>query len=241
MKAVAMESSTNFDLSIYIHYPFCKAKCPYCDFNSHRTDSSSSNLQWNDYSKFYEVYKSEIEYYARYILQGQKRKIKTIFFGGGTPSLMSGELVGGVINEIKNKIASNPEDFVDKKIEITLEANPSSVEADKFVDFSSVGVNRLSIGLQALNDNDLKTLGRVHNLNESIKAVDIARQNFDNYSIDLIYARHKQSVQEWNGELNFAIKNLAKNHISAYSLTIERGTKYFNMHKKGDIIVPDTD
>ena len=234
------------DISIYIHYPFCIAKCPYCDFNSH---STSNNNLWNNVESLSLSYKKEINYYFNNILEGRKRNIKTIFFGGGTPSLMSPLLVRNIIInlfEIINvqdlDLKSNDSLYdILKDVEITLEANPSSVEANKFTEFKRAGINRVSIGLQALNDNDLKILGRVHNTKDILYAVDVAKNIFDNYSIDLIYARHNQNLEDWKSELEFAIKNLAKDHISAYSLTIEKGTKYFDMYSKGLINIPNQD
>ena len=225
----------NEGLSVYVHYPFCEAKCPYCDFNSHGINQPKFSLKYNDYKTLSNLYRAEIKYYFETILKSnlfrQKVKINTIFFGGGTPSLMNGELVFDIIQAILQY-------GYFENTEITLEANPSSIEAAKFADFSQAGVNRISIGVQALNEADLKVLGRVHSKNQALAAIDVARGIFDNYSIDLIYARHNQTLESWKEELNFALKNLVKNHISAYSLTIEKGTKYFELNRKGLITTP---
>ena len=218
------------DISIYIHYPFCKKKCPYCDFNSHVATTNPKTKEW------LKAYAKEIDFYFTNILkQGVKYNIKTIFFGGGTPSLMEESLVGGIINHLAKQAS------IDANCEITLEANPSSFEAQKFAGFKEAGINRVSIGVQALNDADLQTLGRLHDAQTAIKAVYLASSIFDNYSIDLIYARHGQKLQDWESELNFALSNLVKNHISLYTLTIEKGTEYYSLARAGKIIVPEGD
>lgn len=209
-------------LSIYIHYPFCKSKCPYCDFNSH----VKSNI---DHEAFQNAYLSELEYFAQRL---KNRQIKTIFFGGGTPSLMPISLPEKIISKI-SKLWN-----LDKNCEITIEANPTSFEAEKFKDFKSAGINRLSMGIQALNDNDLKFLGREHSAAEAISAIETASKIFDNYSFDLIYARPNQTTWDWKNELNQAIK-LSPNHLSLYQLTIEKGTKFYGQHKNGEFILPD--
>ncbi len=218
-------------LSIYIHYPFCEQKCPYCDFNSHVNKSEvEKSVLW------LEAYKKEMDFYFNNILLGKKYKIESIFFGGGTPSLMSTELVSGIIDYI-----SKYHDVDSLDCEITLETNPSSFEALKFKDFKAAGVSRVSIGLQALNDKDLKTLGRVHDLKQALNAVKTAGEIFDNYSIDLIYARHEQDLASWQAELEYALKHLVKDHISLYALTIEKGTEYYSLAKRGLIVTPSED
>lgn len=209
-------------LSIYIHYPFCKSKCPYCDFNSH----VKSNI---DHESFQDAYLSELEYFA---FRLKNRQVKTIFFGGGTPSLMPMGLPEKIIDKI-SKLWK-----LDQNCEITIEANPTSFEAEKFRDFKKVGINRLSMGIQALNDNDLKFLGREHSAVEAISAIKIAGEIFGNYSFDLIYARPNQTLIDWENELNQAIK-LSPNHLSLYQLTIEKGTKFYGLHKNGKLILPD--
>lgn len=210
------------NLSIYIHYPFCKAKCPYCDFNSH----VRQNIE---HERFEHAYLKELEYFAP---QTKNRKITTIFFGGGTPSLMPTNLVAKIIEKISQLWQ------IDKNCEITLEANPTSFEAAKFHDFKKAGINRLSIGIQALNDEDLKFLGREHSAIEAINTIISAQKIFENYSFDLIYARPKQDLASWEKELTQAL-NLAANHLSLYQLTIEKGTKFFTQHKKGEFLMPN--
>ena len=209
-------------LSIYIHYPFCKSKCPYCDFNSH----VRNNI---DHEAFQNAYLAELEYFAQRL---KNRQIKTIFFGGGTPSLMPIGLPEKIFDKI-SKLWN-----LDKNCEITIEANPTSFEAEKFKDFKSAGINRLSMGIQALNDNDLKFLGREHSAREAISAIETASKIFDNYSFDLIYARPSQTIENWKNELNQAIK-LSPNHLSLYQLTIEKGTKFYGQHKNGEFILPN--
>lgn len=209
-------------LSIYIHYPFCEAKCGYCDFNSH----VQANI---DHKKFLEAYCLELDYLAKAIGQ---RCIKTIFFGGGTPSLMPEFLLSGILEKIKQVFT------IDKDCEITLEANPSSVEINKFASFKKIGINRLSLGIQAFNTEDLKFLERVHNLNQAIKAIEVCQKNFENFSFDLIYARPKQTVESWLKELNFALQFNTK-HLSLYQLTIEKGTKFFSQYQQKKFILPD--
>jgi putative oxygen-independent coproporphyrinogen III oxidase len=199
------------ELSIYIHYPFCKSKCPYCDFNSHVRDSV-------EHEKFLRAYEKELEFFAQKI--SRRKKIKTIFFGGGTPSLMPIFLVEGILKKISELWK------IDENCEISLEANPTSFEASKFKDLRDIGVNRISLGIQALNDEDLKFLGREHSAKEATQTIEIAAKIFDNFSFDLIYARPNQSLKSWSDELNLAI-NFGTKHLSLYQLTIEKGTKFF--------------
>ena len=209
-------------LSIYIHYPFCKSKCPYCDFNSHVRDEV-------EHEKFLQAYERELDFFATKI---SKRKVKTIFFGGGTPSLMPIFLVEGILK----KIAALWE--IDENCEITLEANPTSSESKNFKALREIGVNRLSIGIQALNDADLKFLGREHSAKEAISVIELAAKIFDNFSFDLIYARPKQELQEWKNELARAI-NFGTKHLSLYQLTIERGTKFYTQFARKEFEMPD--
>ncbi len=197
-------------LSFYIHYPFCKSKCPYCDFNSH----ISSNI---DLGAFLKAYFNEIEFFAK---NAKNRQISTIFFGGGTPSLMPTYFV----DEILRKISKHFQ--IENHCEITLEANPTSFESAKFQEFKKAGINRLSIGIQALNDEDLKFLGREHSSKEAMQTIENARKIFDNFSFDLIYARPKQNLQNWQKELELALSFDTK-HLSLYQLTIEKGTPFF--------------
>lgn len=209
------------DLSIYIHYPFCKSKCPYCDFNSHVREGV-------DYKAFLKAYENELDFFAKKV---GARKIKSIFFGGGTPSLMPIFLVEGILKKISS-LWKNEEDC-----EITLEANPTSFESSKFKELKDVGINRLSIGIQALNDEDLKFLGREHSSKEAIATIEVAAKIFDNFSFDLIYARPQQTLEKWEKELERAI-GFGTKHLSLYQLTIEKGTKFFSQFQKKEFELP---
>ena len=211
------------DLAIYVHWPFCKSKCPYCDFNSHVVQKIDSDQWLNAYIK-------EIEYFSEHI---RDKNITSIFFGGGTPSLMPPFITEAIINKI-DRIS-----HLDSNIEITLEGNPTSVELKKFQDFKIAGINRVSLGVQSLNDNNLKFLGREHNSKEALAAVEKA-QIFDNYSFDLIYALPKQTLNQWEEELLEALKH-AKGHLSLYQLTIEKGTRFYSDHKSGKFTMPEND
>lgn len=200
------------DFSLYIHYPFCLSKCPYCDFNSYKLNDIAYN------ENFINAYLLELDNYYKLLSQ---RKIKTIFFGGGTPSLMSIDFLSKIMKKIDCLWG------IDRGIEVSMEANPTTVEIGKFQDFKTLGINRLSIGIQSLNDDYLKFFGRIHNAEDGLKAINIAQKVFvDKYSIDLIYARPKQKLKEWVKELKDAIK-LSPNHISLYQLIIEEGTKFY--------------
>lgn len=199
------------NIAIYIHYPFCKSKCPYCDFNSHIEEKI-------DYENYENAYLKEIAFFKERI---GKKCVKTIFFGGGTPSLMPISLIEAILNKISELFE------IDENCEISLEANPTSFENDKFQDLRKTGINRLSLGIQALNDVDLKFLGRNHTAKESIATIENAKKIFDNFSFDLIYARPNQSVDAWIKELEFALSFDTK-HLSLYQLTIEKGTKFFS-------------
>lgn len=214
----------NKEISIYVHWPFCLAKCPYCDFNSHVRESINED-------DMRDALLSEISHYANLV---GRRDVKSIFFGGGTPSLMSAGTVESVINYIGKNF-----DFQDD-IEITLEANPTSVEAAKFTDFSAAGVNRVSIGIQALNDQDLKALGREHSVNEALGAIELSQKYFTRSNFDLIYARMGQTTSEWEKELCQAIE-MANGHLSLYQLTIEQGTPFYGRWRKGDLVIPEED
>ena len=209
---------------IYIHWPFCASKCPYCDFNSHVRQRIDQHL-WAD------AYACEIEHYAALT----KGKIVTsVFFGGGTPSLMEPDTVATVIAAIRKHWP------MANDCEITLEANPTSIEADKFAGFRGAGIDRVSVGVQALNDADLKFLGRQHNKDQALRALDIARNTFDRYSFDLIYARPNQTPQAWETELREAM-NYAGGHLSLYQLTIEKGTPFYTQYSRGDFSIPTND
>ncbi len=210
--------------SIYIHWPFCLSKCPYCDFNSHVSNSI-------DHELFAECYMREIEHYASHI---QGKYVPSIFFGGGTPSLMRPKLVEQIIDKISEIC------LIDNNTEITLEANPTSSESQKFRDFKVAGVNRLSIGVQSLRSSDLKALGREHDAVEARAAIEMARNEFDRFSFDLIYARPKQTMSDWQEELQEAMA-IAGSHISLYQLTIEKGTPFYKLHRDGVLVVPEND
>ena len=210
---------------VYIHWPFCAQKCPYCDFNSHVRFGG-----WDE-ARFLAAYKRELDHTAG--LTGP-RYVRSIFFGGGTPSLMKPETVGAILDHIA-KLWS-----VDANAEITIEANPGSVEAGRFRGYREAGVNRVSMGLQSLRDEDLKKLGRIHTVAESKAALKIARDTFERFSFDLIYARPFQAPDAWRAELTEAL-DLAGDHISLYQLTIEPDTPYAALHAAGKLVVPDPD
>jgi oxygen-independent coproporphyrinogen-3 oxidase len=210
---------------IYIHWPFCLSKCPYCDFNSHVRHGGI------DEARFVQAYLREIATAAARV---PDRTVSTIFFGGGTPSLMNPSTVSAILDGIAKhwNVAAD--------VEVTLEANPTSVEAERFRGFRAAGVNRVSLGVQALDDRSLKELGRLHTAEEALKAVGIARSVFDRYSFDLIYARPGQSTQDWSNELNRAIAEAAE-HLSLYQLTIEADTPFFALHASGKLVTPNDD
>ena len=212
------------DLAVYVHWPFCKSKCPYCDFNSHVRENIAQD-EWKD------AYLRELRFYRE---KTGPRRLASVFFGGGTPSLMETATTAAVIEEI-DALWGLP-----AKTEVTLEANPTSVEADKLKDFRSAGINRVSLGVQALNDGDLKKLGRQHSAAEALAAVKIASLIFDRYSFDLIYAREGQSAPQWRRELRTALAR-AGDHLSLYQLTIEEGTAFHTLHQRGALTIPDED
>lgn len=207
---------------IYIHWPFCLSKCPYCDFNSHVFNSIDHDIWLRAYLK-------ELERYHQLI---PKYLISSIFFGGGTPSLMKPDIVEAIIQKILSLWPS------ERNVEITLEANPTSIELGKFQDFKNAGINRVSIGIQALNDKDLKFLGRNHTVKDSLKALEVGTSVFGNCSFDLIYARPEQTTSSWEAELKQALSYGTK-HLSLYQLTIEQGTKFDVLYKRGNFVLPD--
>ena len=198
------------ELGIYIHWPFCEKKCPYCDFNSHVRESI-------DHSDWLNAYLNELRYYAN---ETPKHIINSVFFGGGTPSLMKASVVGKILDEIQSLWHCS------KDIEVTAEANPSSSENKHFKDFRCAGVNRLSIGIQSLSDQSLMFLGRLHNGDEAINAIKNASAVFPRFSFDLIYALPGQTPKMWEKELKEAVQ-LARGHLSLYQLTIEPGTEFY--------------
>ena len=210
---------------IYVHWPFCLAKCPYCDFNSH-VRSSIDEARWR---------RALVGQVAAAARQVPGRRVDTIFFGGGTPSLMPPETVAAVIAAVRDGWPQAGD------VEITLEANPTSVEAGRFRGFRDAGVNRVSMGIQALDEGDLRRLGRMHSVAEAIRAYEIARDTFERVSFDLIYARQGQTLDQWRAELGLALA-LAVDHLSLYQLTIEDGTRFGDMHARGRLRgLPDAD
>jgi putative oxygen-independent coproporphyrinogen III oxidase len=210
---------------IYVHWPFCLSKCPYCDFNSHVRHAPI------DEARFVRAFAAEI---AATAARAPGRIVSSIFFGGGTPSLMQPATVGAILDVIARhwQIAAD--------VEATLEANPTSVEATRFRGFRAAGINRVSLGVQALDDVALRQLGRLHSAREALDAIAIARSSFDRYSFDLIYARPGQSPDAWTAELERAIAE-AGDHLSLYQLTIEQETPFFALHAAGKLAVPDED
>jgi putative oxygen-independent coproporphyrinogen III oxidase len=208
---------------VYLHWPFCLSKCPYCDFNSHVRHAPI------DEDRFARAFAREIETTAA---RTPGREVSSIFLGGGTPSLMRPQTVGAILDAIARHWR------VTAGAEVTLEANPTSVEATRFGGYRAAGVNRVSLGVQALDDASLKALGRLHTAREALDAVAIARSAFDRYSFDLIYARPDQTPQMWADELKLAISEAAE-HLSLYQLTIEEGTPFFGLHAAGKLKTPD--
>ena len=211
--------------AVYVHWPFCLSKCPYCDFNSHVRHGGY------DEARYVRAIKSELAATAQRV---PGRTVSTIFFGGGTPSLMQPSSVQAILDAIGKHWSVAPD------VEVTLEANPTSVDSTRFRGYRSAGVNRVSLGVQALDDASLKELGRLHTAQEALDAVAVARSIFDRYSFDLIYARPRQTPEAWAAELKHAIAEAAE-HLSLYQLTIEPGTRFFDLHKAGKLIVPDDD
>ncbi|MFP4313542.1 MAG: radical SAM family heme chaperone HemW [Alphaproteobacteria bacterium] len=211
-------------MGIYIHWPFCVSKCPYCDFNVYLNNKHESKV-WRD------AYLHSIKTYKNLM---PDREVVSIYFGGGTPSLMAPELAGDIITAIRESwpCADN--------IEITLEANPTSAEIDKFKAFSEAGVNRLSLGVQSLRDDVLKFLGRLHGSDEVLRAINIANGVFHRFTFDLIYALPNQTLQEWERDLKAAIP-MMKGHLSAYQLTVKGGTAFEKQEARGDFTLPDSD
>ena len=211
-------------LALYLHWPFCASKCPYCDFNSH-VRSTIDLDQWRT------AFIKELRRHRELI---GPRTISSIFFGGGTPSLMPPALVNDILSEI-NRLWDVP-----ARIEITLEANPNSVEVDNFKALAQAGINRVSLGIQSFNSNDLKFLGRLHSVDEGRNAIETAQSCFKRVSFDLIYARPNQTLKQWESELKNAL-SYGTEHLSLYQLTIEPGTAFATRHARGDFILPDDD
>jgi oxygen-independent coproporphyrinogen-3 oxidase len=210
---------------VYLHWPFCLSKCPYCDFNSHVRHAKI------DEARYVRAFEAEIAATAARI---PGRTVSTMFFGGGTPSLMQPSTVAAILDAVAKHWTVAP------NAEITLEANPTSVEAERFRGYRAAGVNRVSLGVQSLNDRVLKELGRLHSADEALAAVAIARSVFERYSFDLIYARPGQAPQDWKNELNAAIAQAAE-HLSLYQLTIEPETPFHALQAAGRLTIPDGD
>ncbi|HEV7660079.1 MAG TPA: radical SAM family heme chaperone HemW [Allosphingosinicella sp.] len=211
-------------LALYVHWPFCVSKCPYCDFNSHVREAVDQ-AQWRD------ALLADLAHEAR---ETRGRRLTSIFFGGGTPSLMPPATVAALIEAAETHWGFAPD------IEITLEANPSSVEAARFADLAAAGVNRVSLGLQALDDQALRFLGRAHDVAEGLAALDTAQDAFGRVSFDLIYALPGQGADAWAAELGRAL-SFGTGHLSLYQLTIEPGTRFATLAAKGDIVPADPD
>jgi putative oxygen-independent coproporphyrinogen III oxidase len=211
-------------LALYIHWPFCLAKCPYCDFNSHVRERI-------DQARFAAALRAELAWEAARL---GRRRLGSIFFGGGTPSLMAPESVAALIEDARRLF--DPAD----DLEVTLEANPTSVEAGRLAAFRDAGVNRISLGVQSLEPAALQRLGRQHSVAQAVAALELARRLFSRISFDLIYARPGQTIAAWRAELRQALE-LAADHLSLYQLTIEPGTAFEALHRQGEIVLPDGD
>jgi putative oxygen-independent coproporphyrinogen III oxidase len=210
---------------VYVHWPFCASKCPYCDFNSHVRHAPV------DEERYLAGFRAEIAHVAA---RTPGRTVSSVFLGGGTPSLMRPSTVAGLLDAIGGAWDVAPD------VEVTLEANPTSVEATRFRGYRAAGVNRVSLGVQAMDDAALKQLGRLHSAAEAMAAVQVAAAHFERYSFDLIYARPDQSPAAWRAELEGAIARAAE-HLSLYQLTIEPGTPFFGLAAAGKLVPPDDD
>jgi putative oxygen-independent coproporphyrinogen III oxidase len=217
------EQGQTSPFGVYVHWPFCPSKCPYCDFNSH------VRHQAIDEARFARAFSREIATTAARV---PGRTVSSIFLGGGTPSLMQPATVGTILDSIGQNWS------IARDVEITLEANPSSVEAARFRGYRSAGVNRVSLGVQALSDAALRELGRLHTVAEAIEALALARSLFERHSFDLIYARPQQTVEAWKTELASALAH-AGEHLSIYQLTIEQDTPFASLHAAGKLVTPD--
>ena len=219
-----MKKDLQSKLGLYVHWPFCLSKCPYCDFNSY-TISEYDKIEWlNAYLNQLNMMR---EFYEKNNLS--LTKLTSIFFGGGTPSLMEPKIIEKIINKSLKVFGFNDD------IEITLEANPSSIEFKNIKEFKSSGINRLSLGVQSLKNEDLSFLGRLHKIEDTKKIINVANKVFNNISIDLIYGLPFQNIKNWKNDLNNFLSEYHLNHISAYQLTYEKGTKFYHMYKKNDL------
>jgi len=222
---LSSQGAADSAFGIYVHWPFCAAKCPYCDFNSH------VRHQPVDQARFAAAFERELSHFAD-LTKG--KTVQSVFLGGGTPSLMEPATVERILTAISDKWA------MDESVEISMEANPSSVEAERFRGYRAAGVNRVSLGVQSLIDTDLKLLGRLHDARTARKAVETARETFPRLSFDLIYARPGQTLAGWKQELNEAIA-LSADHLSLYQLTIEEGTPFYTLYHAGKLKMPEPD
>jgi putative oxygen-independent coproporphyrinogen III oxidase len=220
-----MQPADEVGFGVYVHWPFCAQKCPYCDFNSH------VRFGGIDEPRFRAAFLRELDYSRE---RTGPRAVSSIFFGGGTPSLMQPETVAAILDRIAALWS------VDPHAEITLEANPGSVEAGRFRGYRAAGVNRVSLGVQSLRDDILKSLGRIHSVAEARAAIEIARSTFERFSFDLIYARPRQTLAAWKDELRDALA-IAGQHLSLYQLTIEPETPFAALHAAGKLVIPDED
>jgi oxygen-independent coproporphyrinogen-3 oxidase len=219
-----MKKDLQSKLGLYVHWPFCLSKCPYCDFNSY-TISEYDKIEWlNAYLNQLNMMR---EFYEKNNLS--LTKLTSIFFGGGTPSLMEPKIIEKIINKSLKVFGFNDD------IEITLEANPSSIEFKNIKEFKSSGINRLSLGVQSLKNEDLSFLGRLHKIEDTKKIINVANKVFNNISIDLIYGLPFQNIKNWKNDLNNFLSEYHLNHISAYQLTYEKGTKFYHMYKKNNL------
>lgn len=228
-ETVGPSGLTDAGFGVYVHWPFCAQKCPYCDFNSHvRFGGPDGRSGWDEKS-FVRAYLSELRYWRQ--LSGPRR-VTSVFFGGGTPSLMQADTVATILSEVAGLWDLDP------AAEITLEANPGSVEVGRFRGYRAAGVNRVSIGVQSLIESDLKALGRIHSVGEARSALEIANNTFERVSFDLIYARSGQTLESWRAELAEAL-SFGPSHVSLYQLTIEPDTVFEKLYSAGRLQVPD--
>ena len=217
----ARHPAADAGFGLYVHWPFCRSKCPYCDFNSHVRDTV-------DQARWRQALLAELDHFAA---ETRGRRLSSVFFGGGTPSLMAAATVAAVLDAAGGHWSAAPD------LEVTLEANPTSVEAARLADFRAAGVDRVSLGVQALDDRALRFLGRGHDRTEAVAAVRLAARIFDRFSFDMIYARPGQTAEAWRSELAEALA-MAGGHLSAYQLTIEPGTAFHARAARGEFLGP---
>lgn len=230
-RSVEPSQSTLPGIGVYVHWPFCAQKCPYCDFNSHvRFGGADGRSGWDE-ARFVAAYLTELAYFREQI---GARSVSSVFFGGGTPSLMQASTVGAILEQVARLW------HLEADAEITLEANPGSVEAARFRGYRDAGVNRVSLGVQSLIEADLKALGRIHTVDEAKAALKIATDTFERVSFDLIYARSGQTIAAWRSELEEAL-SFGSSHLSLYQLTIEPDTMFQKLYAAGQLVIPDAE